>query len=130
MSRCDVVRRFYCAFSRRDLDALLETLDPDVELEPVLGVLYSRHVFHGHAEITEWYEQLAAQWDAFDSSVENAVQVDDRVVAFVRLVAHRDEQSLEAEIGVECRFRGERISSFVGRDAWEVADELSLPRTG
>jgi ketosteroid isomerase-like protein len=128
MSPCDVVRRFYCAFSRRDLEALLATLDPAIEFEPVLGVLYDRHAYHGHEEITEWYEQLAAEWDAFDCSVENALLVDDHVVAFVRLVAQRDEQSLEAEIGVECRFTGERISSFVGRDAWEVADELSLPR--
>lgn len=70
VSRSDVVRRFYRALNQRDLDALLDTLDPDIEFEPLLGVLYDRHVFHGHDEITQWYDQLAAQWDAFDGSVQ------------------------------------------------------------
>jgi ketosteroid isomerase-like protein len=130
VSRPDVIRRFYHAFSQRDLDALLETLDPDVEFEPLLGVLYDRHVFHGHDEIAQWYEQLATEWDAFDGSVQDTLRVGDHVVAFVHLVARRGAQSLDAEIGVECHFRGDRISSFVGRDAWDVAEELGRPQQG
>jgi ketosteroid isomerase-like protein len=130
MSQADVVRRFYSAFSRRDLEALLDTLDPDIEFEPVLGVLYDRHVYHGQDGIIQWYDELASEWDAFDSSVEDTLQVGDHVVAFVRLVAHRGERSLDAEIAVECHFRGDRISSLVGRDAWAVADELGRPRQG
>lgn len=129
MSRGDVVQRFYRAFSERDLPALLDTLDPQIVFEPVLGVLYDQHAFHGHDEIVVWFERLADDWDSFESEVEAALQVEDHVVAFVRLSARRGDRSLEAEIGVECHFNGDRISSFVGRDAWAVAEELGVPRT-
>jgi ketosteroid isomerase-like protein len=128
--RADVVRRFYSAFSERDLPALLDTLDPDIDFEPVLGVLYAQHVYHGHHEIRRWYEELASQWDSFETIVEDAVEARGGVVAFVHLVAHRGEQTLEADIAVECAFAGDRISSFTGRDAWEVAEELSVPPPG
>jgi ketosteroid isomerase-like protein len=130
MSRSDVVRRFYAAFTARDLPALLDTLDPEVDFRPVLGVLYSQHAYHGRDGMTRWYEELATDWDSFEMLVEEAVDAGDRVVAFVRMVARRGEQTLEAEIGVECRFAGERISSFVGRDAWDAAEEVGIQRPG
>lgn len=130
MSRGDVVQRFYRAFSERDLPALLDTLDPQIVFEPVLGVLYDQHTYHGHDEIVVWFEQLAGDWDAFQSDVESTLQVEDHVVAFVRLAARNGDRSLEAEIAVECHFNGDRISCLVDRDAWDVAQELGVPRTG
>jgi ketosteroid isomerase-like protein len=130
MSRPDVVRRFYAAFSAGDLETVLDTLDPDIAFEPVLGILYDRHVFEGLEGMTQWFEALQREWDAFQTDVENAVEVGDHVIAFVRLVGRRGEERLEAEIAVECRFNGDRIRSFVGRDAWEAAEELGMPREG
>jgi ketosteroid isomerase-like protein len=130
MSRSDVVRRFYAAFTAGDLPALLDTLDPEIDFQPVLGVLYSRHAYHGREGMIAWYEELAAGWDAFEMRVEEAVDLDDRVVAFVHMAARRGGQTLEADIAVECRFTGERISSFVGRDAWDAAAELGIQRPG
>jgi ketosteroid isomerase-like protein len=128
VSRSDVVRRYYAAYQARDLPAMLETLDPEVRFEPVLGILFSEHVYAGHAGISRWYDELEAAWDSFEIRVLDVVDTGARVVAFLSLVAHRGEDSMEAEIGVECRFEGERISSIVGRDAWEVAAELGGPR--
>lgn len=125
-SRSDVVRRFYSALSARDLDALLDTLDPDVAVKPLLGILFDRHIFRGHAEMTAFFEQLAAGWDAFEGRVEHVRDVGDEVVAIVRLIGHRGEQSLDAQIGVECRFTGDRISSLVGCDPEEIAEKLTL----
>lgn len=128
MSRPDVVRRFYAAFSAGDLDTVLDAVDPAIAFEPLLGVLYDRHVFHGHDGIVEWFKALEREWDGFETHVDNAVEVGDHVVAFVHLVAHRGAERLQAEVAVECRFSGERISSLVGRDAWEVAAELGIAR--
>ena len=127
-TRADVVRRFYAAFTERDVPGLLATLDPDIDFEPVLGVLYAQHRYHGHHEMRRWCEELAAEWESFETTVESAVERGDgSVVAFLRLVARREERSLEADIAVECDFAGDRISSITGRDAWEVAEELSVP---
>ena len=126
MNRADVVRRFYRAFTERDLPTLLDTLEPDIAFEPVLGVLYDAHEYHGHAGMTRWFDELRAEWDSFETRVEAAIDTPDGVVAFVRLVAHRGDEDLTADIGVECHFRGERICAFVGRDAWAVAEELGM----
>jgi ketosteroid isomerase-like protein len=124
----DVVRRFYAAFSERDVPGVLAALDPDVVFEPVLGVLYNQHTYRGHQEIRRWCEEFAAEWDSFDTTVENAIETRGGVVAFVHLVARRGERSLDADIAVECTFSAAgRIISLTGRDAWEVAEELSVP---
>ena len=127
MSRSDVVRRYHRAMTEHDLPAALELLDPDVRFEPLLGVLYAEHVYHGHEGITRWYEEILADWDAFGMTVRDTVELEDRVVAFLHLAAHRGDETLDALIAVDCRFSGERLLSLAGRDAWEVAEELGLP---
>ena len=51
----DTFKRGLDAYNRRDLDALMETLDPDVEWHPALAVLLGgeRTVFHGHQGVRE-----------------------------------------------------------------------------
>jgi ketosteroid isomerase-like protein len=122
----DVVRRFYAAFGERDLATFLDAAHPDITFEPVLGVLFSRHGYRGHEGMTAWYEELHADWDSFEIPVEDVIAAGDHFVAFLRLVAHRGEETLDAQIAVECHVTGERISSIVGRDAWEVAEELGI----
>lgn len=127
MSRSDVVRRYHRAITEHDLPAALENLEPDFSFEPLLGVLYAEHVYHGHAGITRWYEEIHADWDAFAMTVRDTVELEDRVVAFLELAAHRGDETLDALIAADCRFRGQRLHSLVGRDAWAAAEELGLP---
>jgi ketosteroid isomerase-like protein len=127
VSRSDVVRRYHRAMTERDLPAALAMLEPDVRFEPLLGVLYAEHVYHGHEGITHWYAEIATDWDSFAMNVRDTVELEDRVVAFLHLAAHRGDETLDALIAVDCRFRGERLSSLAGRDAWEAAEELGLP---
>ena len=51
----DSFKRGLDAYNRRDLDALLETLDPDVEWHPALAVLLGgeQTVFRGHQGVRE-----------------------------------------------------------------------------
>gem|GEM_PF-6849772 len=124
MNRPDVVRRLFAAVDARDVPAMLATLDPSITFEPVLGILYTRHVFEGHEGMTAWVKEQESSWDSFENLVEDAVEDGDRVIAFLRLVGHRGTDDLDAEIAVEVGFTGDRISSIVGREAWEVAEEL------
>ena len=125
----EVVRRFYRAWTEGDLPGMLAVVDPEVDADPVLGVLYDRQRYRGHAGIAEWYAEVAELWrDGFEAHVEDAWIRGDEVIAFVRLVGHRAGRSLDARIGVECGFRDGRISSFVGHDAEEAAAALPPDR--
>jgi ketosteroid isomerase-like protein len=128
MTEADVqaVRRFYAAWTHGDLAAMLEEVAPDVEAQPVLGLLYERPNYRGHGGIARWFEEVDDLWDDFEAQVEDTQEVDDAVIAFVRLVAHQGARSSDARIGVVCRLRDGKIVSFIGRDREELAEELDL----
>lgn len=126
MSDSDTVRRFYAAVSRRDLPGLLQEIAPSIDFDPVLGILYREHRYHGLDGITRWYEEVCRSWDSFEVRVEDTVDAGDHLVAFLRLVAQGGKESLDAQIAIDCRFTGGRISSIVGREAWDAAEELGV----
>jgi ketosteroid isomerase-like protein len=127
MSQADVqaVRRFYAAWTDGDLPAMLDEVAPDVQAQPVLGLLYERPAYRGHGGISRWFEETEELWEGFEAHVEETREADDVVIAFIRLVAHQGGRSSDARIGVVCRFRGGKIVSFVGRDSEELAEELA-----
>jgi ketosteroid isomerase-like protein len=128
MTHADVeaVRRFFAAWTDGDLTGMLAEVAPDVEVQPVLGVLYEHPEYRGHAGISCWFDEVGDLWDDFETHVEAAHDVGDAVVVFVRLVAHRGGQASDARIGVICRLRNGKITSIVGRDREELAEELRL----
>jgi ketosteroid isomerase-like protein len=123
----DAVRRFYAAWSAGDLRGMLAEVDPDVEAQPVLGLLYERPSYRGHSGITRWFEEVDDLWDGFEIEVERTHEVDGAVIGFLRLVAHTRGRSSDARIAVICRFRDGKVLSFRGRDRDEVIEELDLP---
>ena len=54
-----VVGRFISAFNLRDLDAMLDVLDRDVEFHP-LKMHPVENLYRGHAGVREWFAQLVA----------------------------------------------------------------------
>jgi ketosteroid isomerase-like protein len=123
----DAVRRFYAAWTAGDLDAMLAEVDPDVEAQPVLGLLYERPSYKGHGGISHWFEEVDDLWDDFEAHVESTHEVDGAVIAFIRLVAYSRGRASDSRIAVVCRFRDGKILSFRGRDRDEVLEELDLP---
>ena len=119
--RC--VRRACGDVHAANLIRSIRAIDPDVEVRP-RGL--PRDVYRGHEGIARWYEELDTEWESFEIQVGDTVEAGDGVIAFLRLVAHRGKESLDAQIAVECHFRGERISSIVGREAWDAADQLGV----
>jgi ketosteroid isomerase-like protein len=123
----DAVQRFYAAWTAGDLDAMLEEVDPEVEAQPVLGLLYERPSYKGHSGISRWFEEVDELWDDFDANVEAVYQIDGAVIAFVQLVAYTRGRASDSRIAVICRFRDGKILTFRGRDRDEVIEELGLP---
>jgi ketosteroid isomerase-like protein len=123
----DALRRFYAAWTAGDLTAMLAEVDPEVEAQPVLGLLYERPSYKGHSGISRWFAEVEDLWDMFEIDVEATHEVDGAVVGFLHLVAHTRGRSSDASIAVICRFRNGKILMFRGRDRDEVIDELGLP---
>jgi ketosteroid isomerase-like protein len=123
----EAVQRFYAAWTAGELDAMLAEVDPEVEAQPVLGLLYERPSYKGHGGISRWFEEVDELWDGFESHVEGAYEVGGGVVAFIRLVAYTRGRASDSRIAVVCRFRDGKILSFRGRDRDEVIEELGLP---
>jgi ketosteroid isomerase-like protein len=122
----DAVRRFYAAWTASDLPAMLALSDPDIEAQPVLGLLYKRPSYRGHPGITQWFEEVVDLWDDFEPQVEDAREVDGSVVAFLRLVAHTGGRTSDARIAVVCKVDDGWIVSIRGRDRDELAEELGI----
>ena len=123
----DALRRFYAAWTAGDLEAMLAEVDPDVEAQPVLGLLYERPTYKGYGGMRRWFEEVDDLWDDFEAQVEATHEVDGAVIAYLRLIATMRGRSSDARIAVICHFRDGKIISFRGRDREEVAEELDLP---
>jgi ketosteroid isomerase-like protein len=125
-SDVDALRRFYAAWTLGDLPGMLAEVDPDVEAQPVLGLLYERPSYRGHSGMSRWFEEVQDLWDAFEIQVESTHEIDGAVVAFLRLIAFTRDRESDARIAVICRFRDGKILSFRGRDRDEMLEELGL----
>src|SRR5437868_3043543 len=61
--RIEVVRQVLDAVGRRDVQAILDNVDSDVELQPLLSVW--RQTYRGHDGIEEWSQGVGELWDSF-----------------------------------------------------------------
>jgi ketosteroid isomerase-like protein len=78
----DVVTESHEAFRRRDLDAWLEHLDPDVEFTSL--VLEVEGVYRGHEGARAWWDSVLAVFPDWSPSVVDAREIGDRVLVQVR----------------------------------------------
>jgi ketosteroid isomerase-like protein len=126
LAEMELVRQYYAAWSRGDLEGMLARAHPDIEASPTLGVLYDRSVYCGHEGLSEWFEEVAGRWGDFDPHVDDLYEEGERVIAFIHLTARRNGRPFDARIAVEHTFREGRMVTLFGRDYWEVREELGL----
>jgi uncharacterized protein len=81
----DRARRGYEALAAGDLEAVLELIDPDVEVEVYTGRpdLPETQALHGHAGFLENLRQLTEVFEAFQLEPEEFIEVGDQVVVVV-----------------------------------------------
>ena len=112
---------------RRPSAACSQEVDPDVEAQPILGLLYERPTYRGHSGISRWFEEIEDLWDGFEAHVEATHRVDGAVSACS--ASSRTPAAAPPTRGsrVVCTFRDGKILSFRGRDRDELLEELGLP---
>jgi ketosteroid isomerase-like protein len=91
-----VARHLMDTFNRRDLDALCEHLDPDIEWIPIMAALEGR-VYRGHDGVRQWVEDLAADWDYFETFQDDFRQMGDRLLVFGRWRARARTSGVELD---------------------------------
>jgi ketosteroid isomerase-like protein len=80
----EIVRRGYEAFSRGDVDAVLEVLHPDVEWHAP-PTLPESGTLHGREAVRRWLESYGDAWEETRADIEDIREEGERVVAQVRL---------------------------------------------
>jgi ketosteroid isomerase-like protein len=102
----ELVHRAIDAFNRRDADAFIALLHPEVEWEEGGDVLPGlRGSYHGRAEVRKWYEQLLEPWESFHVHVEEITDASDGRVFLAFLDTARGRGS-----GAETVLRGWQVT--------------------
>jgi ketosteroid isomerase-like protein len=122
----EAFRRAVEGANRRDVEALLAELDPDVEWHAALTGLGGDSVWRGHDGVREFLPEV---WDVLDTGFElpEIRGVDDRVVALGRFRGRGKGSGVPAEtpFGYVVDFRGGkaiRIQSYLDpNEALEAA---------
>ncbi len=82
----ELTYQVYDAINRRDLDAFLELMDPDVEAVPRQAAVEG--VYPGHAGIRQWWADLLDVLPDFAVEVFEVRDLGDMTLAAVRFLGH------------------------------------------
>jgi ketosteroid isomerase-like protein len=129
--RADLIERFYEAFSRRDVDAMLDLCDEGIEIykDPDVVEMVSALTPRGQERVATYLRGWLDSWDMYQPTVSALREIgDDTVVALVDLHARgRGSQfDLEEEIADVLTFRENRIA----RLRLHVTPEVALRDAG
>ena len=122
----DTYKRAVAAVNRRDLDALVEELDPQIEWHSALVGLGST-VYRGTEEVREIFRDADETLEGMVFEVAEVRDLNDRLLALGRLRARGHESGVETDVSFNqvVDFRNAkvwRLWSFLDReDALEAA---------
>jgi ketosteroid isomerase-like protein len=86
--------RFADAFNRRNLDAVLAFLDPDVDWEPRSVALEGGHPYRGHEGFRTWWESTFTAFSDHVAEVEGVRDFGDTTVSRLRFRGHGKESGV------------------------------------
>ena len=91
--------RGFEAFDRRDMDAMLEELDPAVEWHPAAqaGLAGEATVFRGREEVRKGLQDLVEAFDDLRFEVSEFRDLGDELLAFGRVHAHGTGSGVEID---------------------------------
>ena len=87
MSRENVALQYraFDTFNRRDLDAFLALMDPDVEFVPYERAVEGGGAYHGHSGVRRWWKDAFEALPDFRAEVDEIRDLGDMTVARGRL---------------------------------------------
>ena len=82
-----VVRRLFEAFSKRDLDAMTELVDPGILFEPAPTFARPHRSYLGHSGMRQYFDDVAATWERLEVNIQEYRHAGSYVLAFGRIYA-------------------------------------------
>ena len=121
--REELLRRLYAAWNRGDFEALRESLHPEVEWHSSGVFPGLEPVYRGHDEVRDWWHAIKDPFDEFTIEMEDAREVDGRVVTSVRLeaVGKGSGASVKLPFAHLFEFEGDSIIRYRSFDSLEKA---------
>jgi ketosteroid isomerase-like protein len=114
------VRAGYEAFTRRDLDAALAYLDPEIEWQQSSAFPDAR-TFHGYEGVRQFFEQIFEIFDESDFIPEEIIDLGDQVVVVHRFVGRGQGSRVPVEVS--------ETSLWTLRDGKAIRQEAFASRT-
>jgi uncharacterized protein len=78
----EIVRKSFDAIGRRDLDALFELYDPDIEFEPLTSTRVETGGYRGHQGVRQYFQEADEVWDEVRPVAGEITTTGDEVVVF------------------------------------------------
>jgi ketosteroid isomerase-like protein len=132
----NLIREGVAALNRRDTDAMLATLHPDVVLEPLRAVLDGT-VYRGHQGLRQWLDDMTEDWEHQRVELRDLRELESGQVV-VDAVLHVRYRVSGVEVAAPgawlCDFRDGAVSRIgFYRDpesALEAAGSAEIPKPG
>jgi len=110
-SNADLVRRMFEAFARRDLDAMVATMDQEIEFLPVTANITTGGVpYRGHDGIARYLVDVAGVWPELRVFPHDLREQGDAVVALGRVIARGGGMILDRPTGWVFTIRDGKIA--------------------
>jgi ketosteroid isomerase-like protein len=87
MSHEETIFAAYEAWSRRDVDALIDVVHPDAVARPILGANIGVSVYRGREGLRDWFRDLPQEWETFQTRVTRIDERGDRAVLTIDIHA-------------------------------------------
>jgi ketosteroid isomerase-like protein len=95
----EIVRQVVDAANRRDADAFVATLSPDVEWEDNLFWTEGPRTYRGRAGVREWLNQVLEPWESLHMEAEEITDTSDgRILVGFGLTARGKESGAETQL--------------------------------
>ena len=110
--KSEVVRRALDAMGRGDVQALVDQVDENFELNPMVSVW--PRTYSGTAGIEQWWRDLGELWDEFSMQAEDLRVLDEETLLALltwRGRAKGTATEVEGPAAAVVRFRGDKVLS-------------------
>jgi ketosteroid isomerase-like protein len=123
----EVIRAAYAAWTASDLDAMLETADPEIEFRTSGAFPDLEPIYRGHEGLRSFWEAMLVPWESFRIDVERIVEGDDCAAVAIRFRARGKGSGVPTDLrqGHAMHFKNGRVLKLSAHRTFESALEAA-----